>query len=421
MRDIVPWHKQLCLATLLFSLCVGFGVNGPRLNEAQGTEFDRCPGWVGAHTELGFGSSKSIVLNATKRKDRINEKDIQNPVTYLRIRLRINNPGSGLWRVRLRDEFLRTLQIVKRDDFPGSASNGTGKHLWSARLSTDFLWIEFETEAAGEPAEIAVDGLIVMPEKSKVRYYSIKGDTPDWKDLHSPEANALPNISALRRAAQSVGLLMGRRDRQTWCCSGVVVATEPEILFLTNFHCGGPNITTLGQNLDPAFYWTDTICDNTIVDLSWDGDQVSNEFECLRVVHKDVNLDLAVISLGSLQNNPHPDRVRLEDADIAGQITIVHHPECLPKKVSYDCSVISARKQSDDPAVVSPDFTHQCDSEGGSSGAPAFNQSGKFLGLHHLGYEIDPNSGNCDEENKAVRVDEIIANLRGNDNLKGID
>jgi V8-like Glu-specific endopeptidase len=59
------------------------------------------------------------------------------------------------------------------------------------------------------------------------------------------------------------------------------------------------------------------------------------------------------------------------------------------------------------------EFTHDCDSERGSSGSPVFNDAGQLVGLHHLGFDIDPQT--CeqkDRENKAVRVDAILADIK---------
>ena len=77
---------------------------------------------------------------------------------------------------------------------------------------------------------------------------------------------------------------------QTWCCSGVIIATEPKTFFLTNFHCGGPK--EWGEIL-----WTDDICHNTIIDMSWDNDSVSMEYVCKHVVKVDPQLDAAILEI----------------------------------------------------------------------------------------------------------------------------
>ena len=64
------------------------------------------------------------------------------------------------------------------------------------------------------------------------------------------------------------------------------------------------------------------------------------------------------------------------------------------------------------PAV---DFTHDCDSEGGSSGAPVFDAAGRIVGLHHYGHNVDPATcRDTDAVNKAVRIDQIIDFLKTN-------
>ena len=51
------------------------------------------------------------------------------------------------------------------------------------------------------------------------------------------------------------------------------------------------------------------------------------------------------------------------------------------------------------------DFTHTCDSAGGSSGAPVFDAEGHLVGLHHYGFA----EAQVQEwtENRAVRLERI--------------
>ena len=64
---------------------------------------------------------------------------------------------------------------------------------------------------------------------------------------------------------------------------------------------------------------------------------------------------------------------------------------------------------------ITTDFAHQCDSEGGSSGAPLFDKDGNLVGLHHLGYaEV---AGHCDNMNKAISTKSLLDFLK---NLPGV-
>jgi hypothetical protein len=93
-------------------------------------------------------------------------------------------------------------------------------------------------------------------------------------------------------------------------------------------------------------------------------------------------------------------------------VGVIHHPEAHQKRISLNCPIV-------DVAVAgwrgTPDqrFTHQCDTEGGSSGAPVFDVNGDVVGLHHHGFAINPQTCSADDKlNKAVRIDAIVAWLK---------
>ncbi len=57
-------------------------------------------------------------------------------------------------------------------------------------------------------------------------------------------------------------------------------------------------------------------------------------------------------------------------------------------------------------------FTHSCDTAGGSSGAPIFDQDHRLIGMHHMGYMLN-DDGTCDGENKAIWLKEIFSFIEG--------
>jgi hypothetical protein len=87
-------------------------------------------------------------------------------------------------------------------------------------------------------------------------------------------------------------------------------------------------------------------------------------------------------------------------------MVIIQHPAGRPKQVSIDnCKVFGAQVAGVTPALT--DFGHGCDTLGGSSGSPVLDiQTGRVLGLHHLGYL--PNN---EPINRAVRIQQIIQYL----------
>jgi hypothetical protein len=184
-------------------------------------------------------------------------------------------------------------------------------------------------------------------------------------------------------------------------------------LFLTNWHCGG--IDALGE----AGYWNQQVCDSTLIDLSWDDDGLSREYFCTRVVITDHALDFAVLQVKALgeAETARPAIIRGAALEADAEIMVIHHPACRQKQITHDCKVRAAEHagwfaaDGGSPALI--DFTHTCDTERGSSGAPIFDSGGRLVGLQHLGYDVDV--GTCtakDDVNKAVRLDAILAFLR---------
>jgi V8-like Glu-specific endopeptidase len=99
--------------------------------------------------------------------------------------------------------------------------------------------------------------------------------------------------------------------------------------------------------------------------------------------------------------------LKLSRADPTSQspIFIVEHPAGEPKKISKKNCV--ADSVPVDGRSTGTDFTHSCDTVGGSSGSPIFNESGDVIGLHHYGF----NEGGTWTENRGVRMTRILDDL----------
>jgi hypothetical protein len=96
--------------------------------------------------------------------------------------------------------------------------------------------------------------------------------------------------------------------------------------------------------------------------------------------------------------------------DAGAPITILHHPACQLKSMTRGCTIVkpgvsSWTQPSQQQALT--DFTHNCTTEGGSSGAPVFSSSMELIGLHHLGADSTREPGNF-----AVGMRAILEKIR---------
>ena len=134
--------------------------------------------------------------------------------------------------------------------------------------------------------------------------------------------------------------------------------------------------------------------------------QIGEQYACENVVKQDYNHDYAVLEL---RNDPGDEWGSLEftttPLTIGQGIYIVQHPDGGPKQISKtNCRVLDVEV---DGRAANTDFTHECDTLGGSSGSPVMTVDHKVIGLHHYGI----NQETYWDRNRAVRSQLILEHL----------
>jgi V8-like Glu-specific endopeptidase len=302
---------------------------------------------------------------------------------HMRLRLRIERAGSCPWKLAIRDASFRPIQVLTAADFPAGAP------LWSARVTGHAAYMDLlDCPPRADGPDIRSDEHIWLPASEANPQYSIKdkNGVPDWKPLGNSGAGA-----KRMRLGDSTGFLLGATASEltNWKCSGVLIAAG---LFLTNWHCLEPL-----RNHDP------NSMRGLLVDMSWDGDASSDDYQVESLEEGTAALDFALLKVTPLSRNfsSRPAVIR-KAAPQTGEVFVIHHPQGAQKMISANGCTVAALNY---PNAASPALSHTCDTSNGSSGSPLFDSSGRVMALHFCGF----NSESATERfNRAVRMDEIL-------------
>ncbi len=394
---------QLLLGLTICSALVSTSLAQQQCGPEAVTKFGR---WF----EPGMAS-----ITASHPRDSVVAGQQDFKIVAIRVLIGVTAGTSVDWNLVFRDLNYRPLASFAGKDFldhDGKLKN----ERWTGQLEGDRVMVELESR--GQPdVRIDVFSAVAFPHNSAdVKFFSIVNPSSPWKELYEEYAppDALPDI---KRAGDSVGLIMGSdvgavpNSLQSWCCSGVLVS--PDIM-LTNWHCGGSQLL----NMQDANYWRSSVCQNTLIDLGWAKGAVRRLYSCVKVLASDPNLDFAllriapVVGQGEMVGTPIAARFSKKTLVAGEQLFIIHHAKCAEKLVSPKCSVKSASYPSWRAAPAGSEFSHDCNSEPGASGAPVFDNHGDLIGLHHLGQKRSATCEPEDDINKAISLAAIVQFLK---------
>lgn len=395
-------------AALALSLPLLVGVSAPtaRTRAAERFAGPQCVGEIGLTTS--FGRASTVAL--TMRPGQLQFKDLLPDIGYIpkavRLSLRAVPQASAKWRLLLRDQQLRLLASISPTDFPAA-----GGRIWTGRFNVGQVSAQLIGAGAGDFVEIE-KALYYSEDAAEGGLFSTASADPNWQALSDrgqwDEARLGDDVGMMVTAMiPAVGPV------ESWCCSGVMLTPS---LYLTNWHCGGVNAQP-GMVL-----WDTDVRDAALIDLAWDKGSRNRQYRAREVIARSEYLDYALLRVvptrGLGADDIPVEGARLaERAPVAGELLrLIHHPVCKPKKISLiNCKAgasVPAWRSREDGTRPETDFVHGCDSEQGSSGGPIFDKSGNLLALHHLGYERDAQCNPIKRENRAVRIDAILHDIR---------
>lgn len=275
-----------------------------------------------------------------------------------------------------------------------------GQPLWSSEdadeTETDFWSAPIRRvkpvvaiEASGVAPRVTIDRLAVQ--KGVTRPEAIVGD-PELE----PIANQSPRVQGWGRSVARLWFVGA--DKLLHYCTAFLVSPE---WMMTNQHCIS----------------SDTVRKSASAHFDYDGGVgLGTEVRLKELGPSDWKLDYALVRIEKRHDGRAPFKLVQADLKEKRPLIVIQHPGGEPKQVSLvGCRV-------DEPSVVGrvvigqpatkTDFSHGCDTLGGSSGSAVQDTtSGDVVGLHHLGFPLNPAPGSK-PLNRGVQIGLILADVQ---------
>lgn len=299
---------------------------------------------------------------------------------YIRLHLRIDGAGFGP------EAFLRVAAPLGQDiDIPLAGIGETGH--WTGLLPFGRARLALVSDTAPPPGTVfAIDQII--RQTSKGTPFSTWGEANEMKPINDPSVPAM--ISDMRAP---VAFLSFIDDGFARSCTGFLIGPQRMI---TNQHC--INSAENCQSMAAVFGY------------EFGPDQrlkMGPQVGCAGFDEGATNFELDV-SVVTLDRAPGDDFGQIDPVtpgdDLSGALFVIQHPGSSPKQVSFiKCDVAAPVVEGRAPET---DFTHTCDTAGGSSGSPVFNADGVWVGVHHFGFA--DSDGAVWTENRGVHAHLIM-------------
>ena len=303
----------------------------------------------------------------------VSKADVKRSASALRLHFVVSAPAdTPSWALEVLDKKDRKIWSY-------SAASDQSTDIWSDEIPGNIAHVRVFAVAEIPCLRLSIDRIIVSNKPTEGRGLTV--DKLRSIDKASP---------AIQAWGKSVARLVFVRDGGGQVlCTGFLIAAD---LFMTNNHC----------------IRTPTEMSSGLAEFDFDrANTIPVTLRFNKIVDTNPDLDFTLLRLAT----PTDRRPFTFDTSVSEprNMVMIQHPAGRPKEVSIDnCKVMGAQVAGVTTRLT--DFGHGCDTLQGSSGAPAIDiQTGRVLGLHHLGYLPTD-----DPVNRAVQIQQILDHLKKN-------
>ena len=287
----------------------------------------------------------------------------------------LNNAGqNGSWQV-----VVSTPDSDKTWKFE-SGSEADVDEFWSPQMPGTTVTVKVFSGIPNSVLKLVVDKTIEYLEP--VQEKSIVGDDDTIEILSATN----PKYIEWGRSVARLTFISDESEKPS-TCTGFLISSN---VFITNEHC------PRSENEKRL----------SIVEFDYDSEFAPTKiFKIKSEILRNEDLDFAIYVLNRAVTDRGFLKLKDDDENLANEnpLVVIQHPAGLPKRVaSFRCQV----KISSSAIEPQSDFGHECDTQGGSSGAPVQNSAGMVIGLHHFGFGDTANPAQC--INQAVKMGAIL-------------
>ena len=280
------------------------------------------------------------------------------------------------WEIEIREDNGSNGKAVAVYNSKELRSFGSKFSFWSPDVPGNKAKIIVRATNSPPPLSLTVD--LYATEQIPIPVKSIV----DPSNSHILDITAVKSVAKYYSRATGIAKVSAYHGQNRKPCTGFLIRDN---IAITNEHC------------IPAEIENGNKCPEIHLIFAYESDRTDSEVVyCRRLVKKSYPLDYAILELAGMPGKKHGS------LSIEGMLTpqkgeklfIIQHPGGQYKKIAIqECSAgiievagRSLKKGSQSPYKIKQDFEHRCDTEGGSSGAPIFNEAGSVVGIHHYGF-----------------------------------